>query len=36
VLDRLPLWIENRALWHYPNMSFHVGHYTKPSAATPE
>lgn len=36
VLNRLTLWIEDGALRHDPNVSFHRGHYTKLSAATPE
>jgi len=36
MLDGLALRIEDRALRHDPHMCFHGGHYTKPSAATPE
>jgi hypothetical protein len=36
VLDGLSLGIEYDAFRHYPNVSFHRTHYSKPNAAAPE
>ncbi len=34
MLDRLPLWIEYRTLWHYPDVCFHGVSITLPRTAS--
>ena len=34
VLDRLPLWIEYRTFWHYPDVCFHAVSITLPLTAS--